>query len=337
MQIKGIRSRFLIKKYGAPEERDTVAAINVLVQDHGIDLMDMQDLYEMGEHEQIYSLVPMGDLTSTDARQTIVLISTPTQLLNAAHASLSGYNFGIHVDGTHGMVLEDAQIILIGTHDIRQRGHRIAAAIVPNAGLNTQLMTCIFTQLKKLVELMAVARIGGEECPPGWQWNLSRILSDDEGAFRNAARVVWGDGLVVAMCSFHVAQATKKTGSSKLKNKDHIHEILEDVRCIQRCTEPNIKAELLNLFSQKWMAEGENEFVAYFEAQWARKLWSRADAPIGHATDNNTIERCDLMHIGHYSFLSYEGVVFIGDMLRALAISTRNIDSCMEKFLHILL
>ena len=223
--------------------------------------MDMCDLFEMDLNEAICSLVPLDGLAGTDDTQTIVLISTPAQLLNGANASLCGHHFGIFVDGTHGMVLEEAQIVLIGTQDIRQKGHRIAAVIVPKAGLNTDLMACIFRHLKALVEAMAMARIGGEECPPGYEWMVSSLLSDDEGCFRKAAKIVFGEGTVGRMCSFHVMKAIKTTGKSKLTNIEHIDEIVEDVRIIQRCTEPNIKAALLKLFTEKWDAEGETDFI----------------------------------------------------------------------------
>ena len=82
------------------------------------------------------------------------------------------------------------------------------------------------------------------------------------------------------------------TGKSKLVG-DHIDEINEDLGVIHRCTEPKIHEALLKLFHEKWAAEGEHDFLAYFKAQWEGKAWSRAQAPIGHATDNNTIESCN--------------------------------------------
>jgi hypothetical protein len=31
------------------------------------------------------------------------------------------------MQATHGLLVEEAQVLLIGTHDVRQKGHRIAA------------------------------------------------------------------------------------------------------------------------------------------------------------------------------------------------------------------
>ena len=168
--------------------------------------MDMCDLFEMDLNEAICSLVPLDGLAGTDDTQTIVLISTPAQLLNGANASLCGHHFGIFVDGTHGMVLDEAQIVLIGTQDIRQKGHRIAAVIVPKAGLNTDLMACIFRHLKALVEAMAMAQIGNEECPPGYEWMVSSLLSDDEGRLLPQSRedrVRRGDGWAHVLVPYH--------------------------------------------------------------------------------------------------------------------------------------
>ena len=164
-KIKGIRYRFLNKKYGAIEERDTVGAIHKLEHDHGIDITDAGDLADIELFEPIFSRVELPEGTET---QAIVVVTTPAQLLNAAKASLCGWNFGIHADGTHGMVLGEAQIVFIGTHDIHQRGHRIAALILPKAGCNAALLTSVFQHLKSMVEAMAMARL--PRCPDGWKW-----------------------------------------------------------------------------------------------------------------------------------------------------------------------
>ena len=156
-----------MKKWGAIDSRDTIAAINGLVDEHGVDWGDKPALQDLDGHEVIFKLVDLSEVQGADDQQLIVLITSPTWLTNAAYASTCGYHFGMHVDGTHGLVLEEAQLILIGTHDIQQHGHRIAAAIVPKAGFNTELMTAIFKELRNCVELMLIARVGDDLCPPG--------------------------------------------------------------------------------------------------------------------------------------------------------------------------
>ena len=213
--IKGVRYRFLSRKYGDTEERDTAKAIHRLVMTHGMDITDPDDMQEMDLYETIFSPV---EIPGDDGTGAIVVVTTPAQLLNAVTASTCGYNFGIHADGTHGLVLGEAQVGIIATHDIQQRGHRIAAIILPKAGCNTDLLTHVFKHLKSMVEAMAKARLP-DQCLAGWEWNISRFLSDDEGAFRNAAKAVWGENLMIAMCYFHVLQNVKTTGRGKLIKK----------------------------------------------------------------------------------------------------------------------
>jgi hypothetical protein len=117
------------------------------------------------------------------------------------------------------------------------------------------------------------------------------MLSDHDLAFRNGARQLYGEDLPFHMCSFHVTQCLKRTGVTKLVDKDHIKEILEDFRCMYNTTILAIKTYAVKMFLEKWRGLGEDAFADYFESMWAGLSWSRADVGPGVQITNNTLER----------------------------------------------
>lgn len=195
------------------------------------------------------------------------VFATKRLLKNALEARI------LHSDGTYKLNFHNYPVLVFGTTDVQRAFHIIAFAITSHE--TAKAYEFCFETVKT-----ATAATYGEEMP------VECLMSDKDRATKVAFRKVFPHRMELS-CWFHAQKnMEKKLAGSKNKAK-----VLDDIRCLQKCSDDVVFGVGSELFVKKWK-NSEPQFVEYFEEHWLTaedKNWF-AGAKYFAASTNNALE-----------------------------------------------
>lgn len=175
------------------------------------------------------------------------------------------------IDSTYKLNWCDFPLTILGTVDRNKKFHPIAFACSTNE--TTDDYAFVFDAVKKKIK----------ECFSA-NFAPSMLISDAADAIRNGFYRIFPDATVDIMCFAHVLRNIEKR---KFNSKNNKKLIIDDIKKLQHAPDKTTFSFMSTLFCEKW-APVEQEFVAYFKAQWlgVHCNWYEGAAMYAPSTNN---------------------------------------------------
>lgn len=295
-----------------------------------------------------------------ETKRCAVMISTPKLLLDAWVFTKLGYTDGqLHVDHTFKLFFEQIPMLVTSVADIRQHVH--PTGFGPTTHMDKEMTTECLKWVKDTTDtlLRMLFNNSHNAAEDPWPENFSdELIAElnecyadyiqawgeehlDDGAhdgtkieympwalMGDAAAALGNAGVEVfdahvRMCWVHVWRAVMNN-ISKLRDQSEQRKNLlyTDLSFIHNVSCEELLPKEWYRFERKWRIDlCEPEMTAYIMAEWRNKNWTRADAPAGDPSDNNTLESLNRVLKADHNFTKASAVAVV--MPHALTVMMR--------------